>query len=46
MSKKSRRRNRALGVIAGLMGAKALGIKHFGKSTSRSSGVVGKTPRV
>ena len=42
MSKKSRRRNRALGVIAGLMGAKALGM--FGKTPVGSSGVVGKTP--
>ena len=42
MSKKSRRRNRALGVIAGLMGAKALGV--FGKTPVGSSGVVGKTP--
>jgi hypothetical protein len=32
MSKKSRRRNRALGVIAGLMGAKALGM--FGGKTA------------
>lgn len=41
MSKKSRRRNRALGAIAGLMGAKALGM--FGKTPVGSSGVVGKT---
>ena len=45
MSKKSRRRNRALGVIAGLMGAKALGL--LGSKTAATSGaskIVGKTP--
>ena len=45
MSKKSRRRNRALGVIAGLMGAKALGF--LGSNTAATSGaskIVGKTP--
>ena len=45
MSKKSRRRNQVLGVIAGLMGAKALGV--LGNKTAASSGaskIVGKTP--
>jgi len=42
MSKRSRRRNRALAAIAGVMGAKALGL--FGKTPVGSSGVVGKTP--
>jgi len=43
MSKKSRRRNRALGVIAGLMGAKALGM--FG-TKGTVTGAAGKDKRL